>query len=133
MPSQEPRHPRRLLKADKVRIQDHQKPFKWSRIGEVLTQRDHGPSYFVETLDGENTLLRNRRHIKPLEPSGYSLVDMLNQGEGGEKALSGMIQSLSRSLEEMDKGALKDQSQSEESEAHVEAPFLNTRSRFRSE
>ena len=42
-----------LAQGDKVRIQDHVKPFKWTRIGEVLTQRQHGPSYFVETLDGE--------------------------------------------------------------------------------
>ena len=97
-----------------------------------MTQRQHGPSNFVETVDGESTLLRNRRHIKPLEPEGYNLVDVMKQGEDGEKLLSGMIQNLSKSLEEMDNHALNDQAQSDVIEAPVEAPFLNTRSRNRS-
>ena len=121
-----------LAEGDKVRIQDHIKPFKWSRVGEVLTKREHGSSYFVETLEDEKTLLRNRRHIKPLEPSGYNLVDILNQGEGGEKVLSGTIQNLSKSLEEMDGGEMVEQSRSERNDALIQAPFLNTRSRNRS-
>ena len=121
-----------LAEGDKVRIQDHIKPFKWSRVGEVLTKREHGSSYFVETLEDEKTLLRNRRHIKPLEPSDYKLVDILNQGEGGKKVLSGMIKNLSKSLEEMDGGDMFEQSQSEKNDALIQAPYLNTRSRNRS-
>ena len=98
----------------------------------MLTKREHGSSYFVETLEDEKTLLRNRRHIKPLEPSDYKLVDILNQGEGGKKVLSGMIKNISKSLEEMDGGDMFEQSQSEKNDALIQAPYLNTRSRNRS-
>ena len=115
-----------LAEGDKVRIQDQKKPFKWSVIGEVLTKREHGSSYFVETLEDEKTLLRNRRHIKPLEPSDYKLVDMLNQGEDGKRVRSEMIKDLSKSLEEIG------QSESEKNDALIQAPYLNTRSRNKS-
>ena len=63
---------------DRVRIQGHEKPKLWDRMGEIKIRREHGASYFVEPDDSDSVLLRNCRHLKAVEPETYKLVNEMS-------------------------------------------------------
>ena len=62
-------------RTNRMRIQGHEKPKLWDRMGEIKARREQGNSYFVKPEDGDSVLLRNRCHLKSVEPEGYRLVN----------------------------------------------------------
>ena len=56
----------KLEVGDAVRIENHITGY-WDKTGIVEGVRGSGKSYLVSNDDGGRLLLRNRRHIKPME------------------------------------------------------------------
>ena len=50
------------------------KPRTWSEFERISSIRDHGKSYIITPDDGGQDKLRNRRHVKPMEPKTYELI-----------------------------------------------------------
>ena len=56
----------KLLIGDAVRIENHITGY-WDKTGIIEGIRDNGKSYLVAQDEGGRLLLRNRRHVKPME------------------------------------------------------------------
>ena len=121
---------------DRLRVQGRGGPMLWNRVGEVEVKKDQGNSYFVRTEDGENLLLRNRRHLRPMEPETFKLVEEMSPHYMQEKKVQ-----FSEETEVVDT-AVNTLDSEEEEEGFVtapsspatperDAPFRNTRSHCR--
>ena len=95
-----------------------------------------GNSYFVRPEDGESLLLRNRRHLKPMEPETFKLVEEMSPHYMQKKKVH-----FSEEIEVVDPAVTPLDSEEEE-EGFVtapssptpperDAPFRNTRSHCR--
>ena len=123
-----------FVPGDRVRIQAHEKPMLWDRVGEIKIRKDHGNAYFVKPDDGESLLLRNRRHLKAMEPDTYKLVEEMSPHYLQQKKV--------RFSEEVEAVAPADTPSDSEEEVFVsapssptplerDAPFRNSRSNCR--
>ena len=109
---------------DAVRIENHISGL-WNKTGVIEAVRDHGKSYLVANDEGGRLILRNRRHIKRMEPSE---MDLVAGGNGSETATGGFntgdmerFKNLERVVD-INKAALGNPSRVQDS------PWMHTRS-----
>ena len=117
---------------DKVRIQGRDGPMLWNRVGEVEVERNRkGNSYFVRTEDDEESLLlRNRRHLKHLEPKTFKMAEEMSPHYTKERKVH-----FSENVEMVDAEEEKEDefvtAPSSPAAPEGDAPFKNTRSQCR--